>query len=51
MKYAVCDREAGNIITYCETAEEAEDLIKSFEEEDIRDNVYEYNFYGIRLVD
>lgn len=45
--FVVRDREAGNIIEYCGTYEEAKKLITQYEEEDMNDNIFEPNFYEI----
>lgn len=44
-KYAVRDREAGNIIEIVNSLEEAEKLIANFEESDKNEGIYEEDFY------
>ena len=43
--YAIQDREAGNLIEYCDTKQEAEARLKEFEQIDEEEGIYEPNFY------
>ena len=45
--YKIQDREAGNVIESGLTKAEAEKMLKRFESEDRRNNVYEQDFYEI----
>ena len=45
--FAIRDREAGNIIACCSDKEEAEELLKYFEEEDIDNECFVEDFYEI----
>ena len=45
--YAIQDREAGNLIEYCNTKHEAEIRLKEFERIDKEEGIYEPNFYEI----
>lgn len=47
MKYVVRDREAGNIIEYFTTMEEAEKTLQKYEESDKEQGIYEENFYEV----
>lgn len=47
IRYAVQDREAGNVIEYLPTREMAEELLEQFEKVDKEDGVYTPNFYEI----
>ena len=46
-RYAVRDREAGNVIDECDHIAEAEDMINQYEYDDKEDGNYEPNFYEI----
>lgn len=46
-KYWIRDREAGNRITWCDTLEEAEELVRVYEDEDREDGTYTPDFYEI----
>ena len=46
-KFKIQDREAGNVIEFGLTLEEAEELLTRFEEEDKQDGTYTPNFYEI----
>lgn len=46
-KYIVRDRESGNVIEECETIEEARDIVKSYEQEDMEDGSFTPDFYEI----
>lgn len=46
-RYVVRDREAGNIFDACDTYEEAESVLKAYEDEDKRDGNYIEDFYEI----
>lgn len=47
MVYVVRDREAGNVIEYCKTLEEAESTVMVYEDADKDDGIYTPNFYEI----
>lgn len=47
MRYAVRDREAGNIIEYFDTMEKAEKALQEYEESDKAEGIYEENFYEV----
>ena len=44
-KYAIRDREAGNVIEFVDSMAEGEKLIREYEESDKEDGTYEENFY------
>lgn len=46
-KYVVRDREAGNIIEYFKTKEEAEQAIEDYERSDKIEGIYEADFYEV----
>ena len=46
-RYAIRDREAGNVIDECDHLIEAEDLINQYEYDDKEDGTYEPDFYEI----
>ncbi|MBP3801065.1 MAG: hypothetical protein J6I85_03405 [Clostridia bacterium] len=46
-RFIIRDREAGNIIDSFDTFNEAEKKLKSYEEEDKKENIYSENFYEI----
>lgn len=46
-KYIIQDREAGNYIDEFPTLKEAEELVRSWEEEEQADGTYVENFYEI----
>lgn len=50
-KYIIQDREAGNYIDEFPTLKEAEELVRSWEEEEQADGTYVENFYEIVEVD
>ena len=45
MKYVTRDREAGNVIDEFATMAEAEAAIEEYEAEDLKNGVYEPDFY------
>ena len=47
MFYVVRDREAGNVIEQFKTIEEAEAALRSYEESDKREGIYEEDFYEV----
>lgn len=47
MKYIIRDREAGNVITWFATREEAEEELAKYEAEDKRDGSFTEDFYEI----
>ena len=50
-KYATRDREAGNIIEYFSTKEEAEQAIEEYEKADKAEGIYEPDFYEVAECD
>lgn len=46
-KYATRDREAGNIIEYFRTKEEAGQAIEEYEKADKAEGIYEPDFYEV----
>lgn len=46
-KFVIRDREAGNLITYCDTIEEAEDELKKFIADDEKEGYDNSDFYEI----
>jgi len=50
-EYLIRDKEAGNIIAYFETLEEAEEELKAYEDEDRKDGTFTPDFYEIVAVD
>jgi len=46
-RFAIRDREAGNIINVVTSIEDARKTIREYEEQDKIENVYEENFYEI----
>ena len=46
-KYVTRDREAGNIIEYFNTKEEAEQAIEEYEKADKAEGIYEPDFYEV----
>ena len=46
--WVVCDRECGNIIEYTETLEEAELVVRDYEEIDKAEGNYTPDFYEIK---
>jgi|GWRWMinimDraft_12_1066020.scaffolds.fasta_scaffold179944_1 hypothetical protein len=46
-KYKITDREAGNLIDYFDTIEEAKKEIIQFEKDDIAEGVFVEDFYEI----
>ena len=50
-EYLIRDKEAGNIIAYFETLEEAEEELEAYEDEDRKDGTYTPDFYEIVAVD
>ncbi len=50
-EYLIRDKEAGNIIAYFKTFKEAEEELKSYEEEDQKDGTFTPDFYEIVAVD
>lgn len=46
-KYTIRDREAGNIIASFETLEEAQEELKTYEEQDKKEGTYTEDFYEI----
>lgn len=49
--YKVQDREAGNVIGYFTTKEEADEAVAMFEEGDKEDGTYTPDFYEVKLLD
>ena len=49
--YKVQDREAGNVIGYFTTKEEADEAVAMFEENDKEDGTYTPDFYEVKLLD
>ena len=47
MKIYTADRETGTFIEECKSIEEARELIRLYEEEDIKNGTYEADFYDI----
>lgn len=47
MSYLIRDREAGNVITECDSIGEAIATVEQFEEEDKKEGNYSNNFYEI----
>ena len=47
MKIFTADRETGTFIEECESIEQARELIKKYEAEDMSNGLYEENFYDI----
>ena len=47
MKIFTADRETGTFIEKCESVEQARELIKKYEAEDMSNGLYEENFYDI----
>ena len=45
--YAIQDREAGNLIEYCDTLEEAKTRLQEFKQIDKEEGIYEPDFYEI----
>lgn len=50
-KYVTRDREAGNIIEYFSTKEEAEQAIEEYEKADKAEGIYEPDFYEVAEFD
>lgn len=50
-KYVTRDREAGNIIEYFNTKEEAEQAIEEYEKADKAEGIYEPDFYEVAEFD
>lgn len=46
-KIYIQDREAGNVIVWFDTKEEAEKKLAEYEQSDIEEGIYEENFYEI----
>ena len=49
-KYKIQDREAGNVIDYFETMEEAEKTLLEYEKIDREEGTYTRDFYEIKKV-
>ena len=49
--YKVQDREAGNVIDYFTTKEEADEAVAMFEDGDKEDGTYTHDFYEVKLLD
>jgi len=49
--YKLQDREAGNVIDYFTTKEEADEAVAMFEERDKEDGTYTPDFYEVKLLD
>ena len=50
-RYKVQDREAGNVIDYFFTKEDADEAVAMFEENDKEDGTYTPDFYDVKLLD
>ena len=50
-KFAVRDREAGNIIEYVNSIQEGRELIKQFEESDKKEGIYTKDFYEVATIE
>lgn len=48
--YIIRDREAGNMVDYFDTLEEAQTALAEYEEQDKKDGIYEEDFYEIAEV-
>lgn len=46
-KYAIQDREAGNVIDMFDTLEDAQKELEVYEASDIENGIYQQNFYEI----
>lgn len=51
MKIVVRDRQAGNVIEDVSTWEEGEKLIEEYEKSDMKDGIYEENFYEVAEIE
>ena len=47
MKIYTADRETGTFIEECATIEEAKNIISEYEASDIKDGIYEPDFYDV----
>lgn len=50
-KYVTRDREAGNVIDEFNTREEAEAAVLRYEEEDVKFDQFEENFYEVAEIE
>lgn len=50
-KIVIRDREAGNIIEYFNTREEAKKMLLEYEKQDKKDGIFEDNFYEIAEIE
>lgn len=50
-KLVVRDREAGNVIEDVSTWEEGEKLIEEYEKSDMKDGIYEPDFYEVAEIE
>ena len=51
MEYVIRDREAGNVIDYFATKEEAERQLETYENEDRKDGIFVEDFYEIKEIE